>query len=157
MLYRLRLTLIAISLLVLTGCAADRASLDDDSPQSAAASASASIHWLLELELNPERVADFKVLMSEMVALAETQPGTLVYEWYFNEDNSRCIINERYRDSTALIDHMAASGPYAERFLAAATISRLTILGDIDTATRAALEALQPNYLSLAEGFSRVQ
>lgn len=155
MLYRLRLTLIAISLLILTGCAADRASLDDDIPQSAAASA--SIHWLLELELHPERVADFKVLMGEMVALAETQPGTLVYEWYFNEDNSRCIINERYRDSTALIDHMAASGPYAERFLAAATISRLTILGDIDTATRAALEALQPSYLSLAEGFSRVQ
>jgi len=155
MLYRLRLTLIAISLLVLTGCAADRASLDDNSPRSAAASA--SIHWLLELELHPERVADFKVLMGEMVALAETQPSTLVYEWYFNEDNSRCIINERYRDSTALIDHMAASGPYAERFLAAATISRLTILGDIDTATRAALEALQPNYLSLAEGFSRVQ
>jgi len=155
MLYRLRLTLIAISLLVLTGCDADRASLDDDSPRSAAASA--SIHWLLELELNPERVADFKVLMSEMVALAETQPGTLAYEWYFNEDNSRCIINERYRDSTALIDHMAASGPFAERFLAAATISRLTILGDVDTGTRAALEALQPSYLSLAEGFSRVQ
>ena len=153
MLYRLRLTLIAISLLVLTGCAADRASLDDNSPRSAAASA--SIHWLLELELHPERVADFKVLMGEMVALAETQPSTLVYEWYFNEDNSRCIINERYRDSTALIDHLAASGPYAERFIAAATISRLTILGDVDTATRAALEALEPSYLSIGEGFSR--
>ena len=153
MLYRLRLTLISISLLVLTGCAADRASLDDDSPQSAAATE--SIHWLLELELNPERAADFKVLMGEMVALAETQPGTLVYEWYFNEDNSRCIINERYRDSTALIDHLAASGPYAERFIAAATISRLTILGDVDTATRVALEALEPSYLSIGEGFSR--
>ena len=153
MLYRLRLTLISISFLVLTGCAADRTSLDDDSPQSAAASA--SIHWLLELELNPERVADFKGLMSEMVALAETQPGTLVYEWYFNEDNSRCIINERYRDTTALIDHMEASRLYAERFIAAATISRLTILGDVDTATRVALEALEPSYLSIGEGFSR--
>jgi quinol monooxygenase YgiN len=110
---------------------------------------------LLELELNPERAADFKVLMSEMVALAETQPGTLVYEWYFNEDKTRCIINERYRDSTALIDHMEASGPYAERFIAAATISRLTILGDVDTATRAALVSLEPSYLSIGEGFSR--
>ena len=153
MLYKLRFTLIAISLLVLAGCAADKVSLDDDSQHSAAASA--SIHWLLELELNPERAADFKVLMSEMVALAETQPGTLVYEWYFNEDKTRCIINERYRDSTALIDHMEASGPYAERFIAAATISRLTILGDVDTATRAALVSLEPSYLSIGEGFSR--
>ena len=155
MLYTLRFTLIAISLLVLAGCTADKVSLDDDSQHSAAASA--SIHWLLELELNPERAADFKVLMSEMVALAETQPGTLVYEWYFNEDNSRCIINERYRDSAALIDHMTASGGYAERFLAAATISRLTILGDVDSASRTALAGLEPSYLSIGEGFYKGQ
>lgn len=155
MLYRLRLTFISISLLVIAGCAADSTSLSGVSLQSKATSE--SIHWLLELELDPVRVADFKILMSEMVAFSETQPGTLVYEWYFNEDNSRCIINERYRDSAALIDHMTASGGYAERFLAAATISRLTILGDVDSATRAALAGLDPSYLSIGEGFYKGQ
>lgn len=155
MLNLIRLAFIGISMLVLAGCTVDSESLSEKNIPIM--NSSESIHWVLELELDPERVTEFQVLMSEMVALAETQPGTLVYEWYFVDDNSRCIINERYRDSAALIDHMTASQPYSERFIAAATISRLTVLGNVDSAIRTALEGLEPSYLSIGEGFFRGQ
>jgi quinol monooxygenase YgiN len=31
--------------------------------------------------------------------------GTLQYDIYFNDDESECIVIERYRDSDALIEH----------------------------------------------------
>ena len=111
------------------------------------------LHWILELRIDTTQITDFKVLMVEMVAAAKLESGTLVYEWYFSEDNSRCIINERYRDSNALLAHMRASGRFSERFLAAAKITRLRILGDPDAAVRAALVGLNTEYLSLGEGF----
>ena len=111
------------------------------------------LHWILELRIDTTQITDFKVLMVEMVAAAKLESGTLVYEWYFSEDNSRCIINERYRDSNALLAHMRASGRFSERFLASAKITRLRILGDPDAAVRAALVGLNTEYLSLGEGF----
>ena len=111
------------------------------------------LHWILELRIDTKQIIDFKELMVEMVAAAKLESGTLVYEWYFSEDNSRCIINERYRNSSALLAHMRASGRFSERFLAAAKITRLRLLGDPDAEVRAALVGLNAEYLPLGEGF----
>jgi len=42
-------------------------------------------------------------LCLEIVRAKDT--GTLQYETYFNDDESECIVLERYRDSQALIEH----------------------------------------------------
>jgi quinol monooxygenase YgiN len=44
----------------------------------------------------------------EIVRTKDT--GTLQYEIYFNDDQSECIVLERYRDSEALIEHLANLG-----------------------------------------------
>ena len=36
--------------------------------------------------------------------------GTLQYEIYFNDDQSECIVLERYRDSEALVEHAGHLG-----------------------------------------------
>src|SRR5437879_13911392 len=36
--------------------------------------------------------------------------GTLLYEIYFNDDQSECIVLERYRDSQALVEHAGHLG-----------------------------------------------
>ncbi len=111
------------------------------------------LHWILELQVDASGVKDFKKLMIELVAVASLEPGTLIYEWYFNDDNSYCIINERYRDSAALLVHMQASAAYSERFLAVAKITRLTVLGNPDEPTRVALAGLKANYFAFDAGF----
>lgn len=39
----------------------------------------------------------------EIVRTKDT--GTLQYDIYFNDDESECIVHERYKDSDALVEH----------------------------------------------------
>lgn len=49
--------------------------------------------------------------------------GTLQYEIYFTEDQSECIVLERYRDSESLIEHASNLGDLAEAILATGEVS----------------------------------
>jgi len=49
--------------------------------------------------------------------------GTLQYDIYFNDDQSECIVCERYRDSEALIEHAAHLGDLMEEILATGSVS----------------------------------
>ena len=52
--------------------------------------------------------------------------GTLQYEMYFNDDQSECIVLERYKDSEALIQHAANVGDLMEAILATGSVFRRT-------------------------------
>jgi quinol monooxygenase YgiN len=62
------------------------------------------------------KLEDFRRLSARAMEIARTRDtGTLQYEIYFNNDQSECIVLERYRDSEALIEHGAHLGePSAE-------------------------------------------
>jgi hypothetical protein len=50
-------------------------------------------------------------------------PGTLQYEIYFKDDQSKCIVLERYKDPEALIQHTANVGDLLEAILATGSVS----------------------------------
>ena len=57
------------------------------------------------------KLEEFKRLSARAMDIARTKDtGTLQYEIYFNDDQSECIVLERYRDSEALIEHGAHLG-----------------------------------------------
>ena len=69
-------------------------------------------------------VEEFKRLSAQAMEIARTQDtGTLQYEIYFNDDQSECIVHERYRDSEALIEHAAHLGGLSEAILATGFVS----------------------------------
>jgi quinol monooxygenase YgiN len=45
-----------------------------------------------------------------MEIVRTTEPGTLQYDLYLNEDQSECVFIERYRDSEAAMEHAANLG-----------------------------------------------
>ena len=50
------------------------------------------------------KVEEFKRLSAQCMEIVRTEDtGTLQYAIYFNDDQSECIVVERYRDSEALI------------------------------------------------------
>ena len=56
-------------------------------------------------------VDEFKRLSDECMEIVRTKDtGTLQYEIYFNEDETECIVLERYRDADALMEHLANVG-----------------------------------------------
>ena len=51
-------------------------------------------------------VEEFKRLSAQCMEIVRTQDtGTLQYDSYFNDDETECIVIERFRDSEALIQH----------------------------------------------------
>ena len=72
----------------------------------------------------------------EIVRTKDT--GTLQYEIYLSEDQSECIVLERYRNSEALIEHGTHLGDLAEAILATGSVSG-ELLGEPSAELRAKL------------------
>ena len=76
------------------------------------------------------KVEEFKRLSAQCMELVRaTDTGTLQYEIYFNDDQSECVVLERYRDSKAVIEHGAHVGHLTEAIFATGSGSS-DLLGD---------------------------
>jgi len=65
------------------------------------------------------KLEEFKRLSAQAMEIVRTKDtGTLQYEIYFNDDQSQCIVLERYKDSEALIEHGAHLGGLNEAIVA---------------------------------------
>ena len=75
------------------------------------------LHLRLLVPPDPtERIVDMEIVRTK-------DTGTLKYEIYFNDDQSECIVVERYRDSEALIEHFAHLGDLMEAILGTGSVS----------------------------------
>ena len=67
---------------------------------------------------------DFKRLSAQLMEIVRSKDtGTLKYEIYFNDDQSECIVLERYRDSQALIEHAEHFGDLGQALFRAGWVS----------------------------------
>ena len=86
------------------------------------------------------KVAEFKRLSAQAMEIVKSKdPGTLAYDTYFNEDESECVIVERYRDSDALIAHAANLAELFEPILSIVDVVHGEVLGDPSPELRANL------------------
>jgi hypothetical protein len=65
--------------------------------------------------------------------------GTLQYDTYFNDDQSECVVIERYRDSEAAIEHAANLADVSEAVLETVSVVHGEVLGEPSTELRAKL------------------
>jgi len=57
------------------------------------------------------KLDEFKALAAECMRMVrERDSGTLQYEWFLNEDQTECVVQEAYRDSEAVLEHIANLG-----------------------------------------------
>ena len=85
------------------------------------------------------KVEEFKRLSAQAMEIVRTKDtGTLQYEIYLSEDQSECIVLERYRNSEALIEHGTHLGDLAEAILATGSVSG-ELLGEPSAELRAKL------------------
>ena len=83
------------------------------------------------------KVDEFKRLSAlclEVVRAKDT--GTLQYETYFNDDETECIVIERFRDSDALIQHGENLAHLMDAIVATGSVSG-ELLGEPSTELRA--------------------
>jgi quinol monooxygenase YgiN len=85
------------------------------------------------------RLDEFKRLAAQCMEIVRTKDtGTLQYDIYFNDDQSECIVHERYRDSEALIEHAAHLGDLMGAIMATGSVSG-ELLGEPSTELRASI------------------
>jgi hypothetical protein len=64
-------------------------------------------------------VEEFKRLSAQAIEIVRAQDtGTLQYEIHFSDDQSECVVLERYADSEALIQHAIHLGDLSGAILA---------------------------------------
>jgi quinol monooxygenase YgiN len=86
------------------------------------------------------KVDEFKRLSAQCMEIVRTKDtGTLQYDIYLNDDQSECIVQERYRDSEALMEHTAHLGDIGEAILATGSVSG-ELLGEPSGELKAKLE-----------------
>ncbi len=79
---------------------------------------------IARFKLHQGDVEEFKRLSAQAMEIVRTKDtGTLQYDIYFNDDQSECIVLERYRDSEALIEHAENLGDLMEAIPATGSVS----------------------------------
>ena len=82
-------------------------------------------------------VEEFKRLSAQCMEIVRTQDtGTLGYDTFFNEDETECIVIERFRDSDALIQHGENLAHMMDAIIATGSVSG-ELLGDLSAELRA--------------------
>jgi quinol monooxygenase YgiN len=77
------------------------------------------LQGIARFKFHEGKLEEFKRLAARCMEVVRTKDtGTLQYEVYFNNDQSECVVLERYRDSDALIEHGAHLGELGQAILA---------------------------------------
>jgi quinol monooxygenase YgiN len=97
------------------------------------------LQGIARFKFHDGKVEEFKRLSAQCMEIARTKDtGTLQYDIYFNDDESECVVLERYRDSEALMEHAANLGDLMEATLATGTVEG-ELLGEPSAELRANL------------------
>jgi quinol monooxygenase YgiN len=105
--------------------------------RSLEAGAVSELQGIARFNLHEGKLEEFKRLADQCMEIVRTKDtGTLQYDIYFNDDQSECIVHERYRDSEALIEHAAHLGDLNEAILATGFVSG-ALLGEPSAELRA--------------------
>ena len=82
------------------------------------------LQGIARFKFHEGKLEEFKRLSTQCMEIVRTKDtGTLQYEIYFNDDQSECIVLERYRDSEALIEHAAHIGDLMDAIVATGSVS----------------------------------
>lgn len=110
--------------------------------------------WIVEAKLNAGELENFKAVMNSQIQRARTENGTLNYQYYLSDDGD-VLVYERFANAAASHEHIENWDAHAERWIAAATPTRMVHLGDLPQDVRDRHAALSPLWLKPLGGFAR--
>jgi len=104
-----------------------------------ASMATTELQGIVRFRFHDGAVEEFKRLSKECMEIVRTQDrGTLQYDTYFNDNETECIVIERFRDSEALIEHGEHLAHLMDPIIATGSVSG-ELLGEPSAELRARL------------------
>ncbi|MDQ1460387.1 MAG: hypothetical protein QOI08_1871 [Actinomycetota bacterium] len=82
------------------------------------------LQGIARIKFHEGKLEEFERLAAQCMEIVRAKDtGTLQYDVYFNDDQSECIVLERYRDSEALIEHAGHLGDLGPAIFATGWVS----------------------------------
>lgn len=76
---------------------------------------SSELLGIARFKIHEGKLEDFKRLSTQAMEIARTKDtGTLQYDIYVNNEKSEAVVIERYKDSAALMEHLANNSDVAK-------------------------------------------
>jgi quinol monooxygenase YgiN len=98
--------------------------------------ASTELQAIVRFRFHDGDVEEFKRLSEQCMEIVRAQDtGTLQYDTFFNDDETECIVIERFRDADALIQHSENLAHLMDAIIATGSVSG-ELLGDLSADLR---------------------
>ena len=114
------------------------------------------IQYTLEWTIKPGGLESFKELANKVINLVqENEPEMKGYQWYFNDDQSKCYTAEWQTSSESLLTHLQNVGDILPELLAYSDISRFEVYGNPNPQALEAVKSMGATVFEYFNGFTR--
>lgn len=111
------------------------------------------IQVLARMKVHSGKMGEFRELARQCLQSVKSKDqGTLQYDWFLDEGSEECVVVERYRDSDAVLEHMANLGPVFQALLSITDFS-LEVFGSPSEDLVAAAEGLDVRVYASMQGY----
>lgn len=114
------------------------------------------IRFDAEFSIQDGKLDEFKKRVNDIIEKVKAnEPNMLNYDWYLSGDGSKCYVVDTYRDSDAILVHLANVGTMLGALAQIAPITSFRVYGNPSDEVRQASGALSPQYFEHFHGFTR--
>ncbi len=100
----------------------------------------------------PDNIAEFKRVAADALKITADDPGVLQYDWFFNADETRCVVREIYASSEAVLGHLGMVGDILGPVVELGGGLEIEIYGSPSEQLLQAIEAFSPACYSYFQG-----
>ncbi len=114
------------------------------------------IQYTLEWTIKPGGLEAFKELTNKVIKMVrDKEPEMKGYQWYFNDDQSKCYTAEWQTSSESLLAHLQNVGEVLPELLRHADITRFEVFGNPNPQALEAVQGLGAMVYGYFNGFTR--
>lgn len=99
-----------------------------------------------------ENVAAFKEVAARALELTRAEATTLQYDWFFSDDETRCVVRETYANSDAVLAHIANVGELIGKLAELGGGLEIEAFGDPSPELLEAAAAFEPTIYRFFQG-----
>ena len=100
----------------------------------------------------PGNLSEFKELAARALDITKGEETTLQYDWFFSDDETKCVVRETYANSDAILAHMGHMGDLIGKLAELGGGLEIEAFGDPSPELLEAAAALQPTVYRYFQG-----
>ena len=110
-----------------------------------------NIHLIARFKIHEGKLRDFKDGVDSCIAVVKNEPGTMLYDWFIDEENLECTVVETYKDSDATLAHAANVNELLQKLMEIADFSA-EVFGNTTEELKGALAGMNIGTVPLYKG-----